>query len=291
MIDYRNQSLEQGIFELPDYETYSRIPALTSSSIKAMRKTPAHFKHYIENKVDDPSPAMVVGKAFDLAMLRPDHFETRVVADETKLNRNTTKFKEWAKKVEDSGGFYLPAKGDKTTRADIVKMVEQVKQKRSVAELLDDGYPARTIVWYDDEYGLWCKGEIDWLTTSGIVCDVKKAMDAGFFAFSRQARRLGYDIQAAWYLRGLTKITGYRHEQFRWIVAENTPPFESQVYAISPRVLMDAQARIDELVLKIRTCLETGEYPGYPDHPIDLESGQQIYDDTLLDTDEYADGF
>jgi hypothetical protein len=66
MIDFRQQpkGYEPGIYEMP-FEQYRAIPALNSSKLKELRRTPAHFKAALE--APEKPPTAVQQKAFNKA--------------------------------------------------------------------------------------------------------------------------------------------------------------------------------------------------------------------------------
>jgi hypothetical protein len=285
LIDYRinTDSLEQGIFDIP-FEEYKQIPALNIHSLQHMGKSAAHFKWHMEQPDRPPSADMIVGQCFDLALTEPGKFSNTVVQD-LGINKNKTEYKEWAAKIAKQGKISLPTKGSKTTLNDIKEMVRRVKGKESARELLSEGYPQKTVIWFDPQWGIWCKGRPDWLTSTAIVVDLKKAREAGFFGFTRQAYSLKYYWQAAWYLRGMTIATDYEHTEFRFVVCEDSGPLESQVFRPSFSQIDHAQASIEAAVTKLINCLDSDDWPGYPDYVIDMESGQAAFEDV----EEYED--
>src|SRR5688572_2201158 len=73
---------------------------------------------------------------------------------------------------------------------------------------LSDGKPEQTIVWREDS--VWCRARLDWLHDDRRTVDDYKSTDgsANPTSWSRTLFNIGYDIQAAWYLRGLRAVTG-----------------------------------------------------------------------------------
>ncbi|MCZ7538275.1 MAG: PD-(D/E)XK nuclease-like domain-containing protein [Acidimicrobiia bacterium] len=66
-----------------------------------------------------------------------------------------------------------------------------------------EGKPEQTIVWEDG--GATCRARIDWLHTDGTAIDDYKttSKSADPESFTRTLFSMGYDVQAAFYLRGL----------------------------------------------------------------------------------------
>ena len=126
------------------------------------------------------------------------------------------------------------------------------------------GKPEQTLIWEED--GLWCRARCDWLHDSLEVIDDYKTTSATAEpnAWTRGPLfSMGYDVQAAWYLRGLKWLTGV-DATFRFIVQESYPPYALSVIALGPDVLAFAQQKVGRALDLWRECLATGTWPAYP---------------------------
>jgi len=125
------------------------------------------------------------------------------------------------------------------------------------------GQPEQTLVWREDD--LWCKARLDWLRDDRTaIDDLKTGENANPDAWTRGPLfALGYDVQAAWYLRGLKAVTGAEAE-FRFVVCETRPPYAVSVIGLGPDVLQLAEKKVRRALDLWRACLETGRWPGYP---------------------------
>lgn len=129
------------------------------------------------------------------------------------------------------------------------------------------GKPEQTLVWEED--GLWCKARLDWLHDDyRFVDDLKSGEDANPDRWTRgQLFNLGFDCQAAWYLRGLKILTGVEAE-FRFILAETRPPYAVSVIGLGPDVLMLAEKKCRRALELWRECIRSGRFPGYPAYTV-----------------------
>lgn len=282
---------EPGIYELDSYEQYASIPALRSSELKRMGKTPAHYKaagEYPQQISSTLQKSFDKGKAFDRLILHGFEDFDRIVVVEPNLNKNSKLYKQW-RAEQYPGAVFL----SEQERDYILKMREAAFKKRCFSDIFNSpGYAHRVLVWRDPSTGIYCKAELDWLTATGIYVDLKTAKSADFWFFARQARRLNYAHQGAYYLSGLTYLTGEVHQRFQLAVVETDPPFESHVFNVSPDMLLRAQVDNELRLETLARCLELDEWPGYPDQIIDLDSGQyfdETYDET--DLDDIMEGF
>src|SRR6266446_5889204 len=75
---------------------------------------------------------------------------------------------------------------------------------------IQHGVPEQCLIW-QERNGIWCRARPDWLRTDHrLVADYKTTTNAAPDAWIRsQLFGLGYDIQAAFYLRGLRAVFGH----------------------------------------------------------------------------------
>jgi exodeoxyribonuclease VIII len=279
MINYLKQpkGWEQGIYDLQSYEQYASIGALRSSQLKHMKKSPAHFRaaHYHRPEITpQQQKTFDKGKAFDTLILHGLEALDQAVAVEPGISRRKKEYREWREEHLDQ--IIL----SQAELNDIMNMASKALNKKRFSDIFhNDGHPHRVIVWCDKRTGLWCKAEIDWISADGVVTDLKSTADAGFWFFQRNARRLGYANQGAFYLDGLTQVTGIYHDQFQLAAVEKDPPYESHVFRCSYDQINRAQASNEEWMQRVAHCLKTDEWPGYPDEIMDLDSGQYLTDE------------
>ena len=127
-----------------------------------------------------------------------------------------------------------------------------------------DGRAEETLIW--QERGIWCRARLDWLrgdlawiedykTTSGTAHPEAWARGALF--------ENGYDLQAAWYVRGAKAVLGAEPD-FRFVVQENYPPYALSVIGLAPDVWTLATKKALAAIELWAQCLETGSWPAYP---------------------------
>jgi PDDEXK-like domain of unknown function (DUF3799) len=130
--------------------------------------------------------------------------------------------------------------------------------------LFTDGKPEQTLVW--EERGVCCRARLDWLRDDFQTIDDLKttARSANPLQWSRNTLwSIGADIQVAFYLRGLKRLTGV-DAQFRYVLAETVPPYAVASVALAASALELGQAKVDRAIDRWRECLKTGRWPGYP---------------------------
>jgi hypothetical protein len=127
--------------------------------------------------------------------------------------------------------------------------------------LFVEGMAEQTVIVGHDDYTL--RGRFDWLRSDfACIDDLKKSRSAQPRRWQRAMWPLGYDIQAAFYVR-LAKAAFGVEPVFRWVAIEPDPPYALSVHVLSPAAMQSAQEKVDLAIDLWRECLRTGEWPAY----------------------------
>lgn len=136
------------------------------------------------------------------------------------------------------------------------------------------GKPEQTLIWR--EVDIWCRARLDWLHDDHSAIDDLKTSSASCNpdVWGRTLFNSGYDVQAAFYLRGLRAISGggARGTEFRFIAIENTKPFALSVMALAPGALDLAERKVKRAIALWRHCLQANRWPGYPSQTCYIEA-------------------
>ena len=128
-----------------------------------------------------------------------------------------------------------------------------------------EGKPEQSIMWHEPN-GVCCKARIDWLHDDHSTVDDYKttSRSASPDTWTRSTLySIGADVQAAFYLRGLERLTGKR-PAWRFVVQETFPPFALSVISLGPDVMELAEAKVDYAITKWVECMTRDEWPAYP---------------------------
>ena len=256
-------------------EEYHAAPGVSSSLLKtfAMSATPAHFK---ANHLDKPAPSASLQRAFDFGtavhagFMEPDRFaEEYLVFDDAEIvldvggknPRATNKYKEWRADYEEENKDKIILEGNDYAR--VLAVVSAMKASGYMRKLFSIPGAAEDSFFWDHGDHL-CKCRPDYLRDDGFVLDIKTTDDASPAAFQKQAENLCYYIQAAHYLDGVRAVCG-EARQFLFIVVEKTPPYGVAFYAADADMIASGRRKIDEILSLYQGCLDSGEWPCYPD--------------------------
>lgn len=144
----------------------------------------------------------------------------------------------------------------------IDRVRDQLDELNLDPPLFTDGEAEVTITW--EMEGVPCRARLDWLRGDVAACDDMKTTSTEPWQWRRKRLfELGYDLRAAFYLRGIEAVTGAR-PKFRWLVAEVEPPYAISVVTPGADVLALGNDKVDYALRVWRGCVESGLWPAYP---------------------------
>lgn len=119
--------------------------------------------------------------------------------------------------------------------------------------------------WQDKDTGLVCRCRPDFLRGGNIIVDIKTTADAEPKAFSKQIANLNYHLSAAFYLDGVTAVTGEKYDKFIIIAVEKEPPYGVSVHLLDEGTIDAGRFLYKKALKKLKECKDKDEWQGYPD--------------------------
>jgi len=117
---------------------------------------------------------------------------------------------------------------------------------------------------YWSRSGVLCKGRPDIIGEfNGRPCIIDLKTTSDFNKFDQKFWSFNYDLQAAWYRRGLMEITG-RECDFWFLVVDTEEPHFAQWVLLSGEAIEKADVRIDEGLEQYLDCVEQDHWPEPP---------------------------
>lgn len=208
------QPKQNGKIDYLSNEDYHKLDAISASGLKMMLKS--YRLYYLKSKLKRVySPALDIGTALHEALLEPDKF-----------NIDT----------------YSGLKAPEVERLDCMinngkVMFDYIlsKTQNEVSFTAHDEVFTRKIRLdaYDE--------------AKGIIYDVKTSKHSTPSAFANDAYKLGYHIQAAFYVDTL-KLAGYNVKHFAFLVIPSVSPFEPFAFRVTDELLEEGRGQYSYLL-------------------------------------------
>lgn len=241
-----------------EYEAHEGV---NYSTLKLYAWSPAHVRQEVLHP-RKPTDAMESGAALHMAVLEPERFGDEYVPP-IKVDRRTREGKAaWAEfELANQGKTYLPLEDWRS----VVGMAASVHAHPVVKPILEaQGMNEVSCYWEDAETGAACKARIDRVSIA--VLDLKRCSDARPGPFSGAVARLGYHVQAAFYLGGLDACAPHPR-RWLWVAVEPEPPYAVAVYEPTGQTLAQGSSEWETYLRQHLECLRTGRWPGYNPDP------------------------
>ena len=237
---------------------YRKTEGISSTELKKIAKSPAHYKHFKENPMED-TPALLFGRAAHKYVLETYDFYNEFAVAPV-CDRRTKEGKDiWNKFVADSEGK------DVITQ----EQFEQIDAMRTamlatpfVSKLINGEHEV-SFFWTDEETGLKCKVRPDVLNRNlKIIVDYKTTEDAETEAFKKSAIRYCYDLQAYMYQQGVKANIGEEY-LFVFIAQEKKPPYAVNILEADGNFMASGKHIFREMLNVYKECAESGNWYGY----------------------------
>lgn len=161
---------------------------------------------------------------------------------------------------------------DQANQGRTVLKGEQIKQIRGMAKALSkhplvqhgilNGQIEKSLIWKDEETGIWLKSRPDAIPTDcASGADLKTTTETGF-KLDRAIAKYRYDMQAALVKMGFKACLNIDMDEFSFIFVETKPPHSVDVVCLSPEDLAEAERDVRASLRVLRHCLDTGDWFG-----------------------------
>ena len=149
-------------------------------------------------------------------------------------------------------------------------MREAVLRHPAAAELLRSGIAEQTFLFNEQTTGAPCRCRTDWMTSDGVIVELKTTDDASPRGFMRSVLKYRYHVQDAFYTDGVEAVTGSRPTDFVFVAVEKNAPFGVGVYRLSEGLREEGRELYLDNVARWVECTQRDEWPAYSDEIIEL---------------------
>lgn len=281
-------NFKPGVYLGVSNEDYHADPAIGSTSIKALLKSP--LTYWYNSWMNPMKPeknvtqAMKFGTAYHTYMLEPERFLYNI-----KPGKTTT--------VEG-----CLAQGEMDA---IEAMAAQIHRNKYHLALIKNGYPEVSVFWVDAETGIPCKTRYDYWKPHWVT-DLKTTTDVSDKGLRYTIPDYGYDVSGAMYmqsvdmLRHMIRTSGGHIDQriamhfldefmgsetrFVFLMQEKDAPFTSRAQAITEPI---AQCGLDKFREGLRIASENFQKYGVSPWPSGYEKIEDMQIEALSPSINY----
>jgi exodeoxyribonuclease VIII len=219
-----------GIYEMELDEYLSVRTHVSSSGLKQILRSPAHFLRYL-NRKEESLPHLDLGAAVHCAILEPERFQREYVS--LPVSRVDIFHEADLQLIlgEKQVRFLT-----ETQMQAVEGIVEQLERKPDILRMLQRGQAEKSLFWQDEETGIRCKIRPDMLVLPEFMLELKTTFDPSIPVFQRTCQMQLYHLAAAMYQAGVEQVTGYR-PAYMFVVASRFPPYNVETYVPSRSIL------------------------------------------------------
>ena len=266
--------MKPGMHKIRNQE-YHAGPGLSSSDLKELLKSAAHYKTYKANPPEQTAE-MLRGSLVHQMILEPELFDQEYAVGSFNIRRG----KEYEKVVAENPGKIVISSEELCEATKCVEAFKEECSKNKELSELFEGVKELAFYWEDKESGALLKAKPDVITKTGKIVDLKTARDASFDAFQKQMVDLKYFVSAAHYLNGVREVIGMEIEgtsiiphppnTFHFVVIETKAPYAIAVYTLDEKAIEFGNALISHAIRNFSEAIATDEWRGYPKRVVEI---------------------
>lgn len=270
---------------------YHRESAISASHLRKLwQTTPAHYIQWL-NEPEEPTIDMILGTLCHQAILEPGSplpqimvppetypapadsslVKTKkvVAGDQVAWSWNAKYCKQWRQNLEDRGIIVCSESDEMRVRC----AAKAIARHTVARELIDSIKHTEVSILCDlPQFGLRGKARLDIVPRMAVLGDLKFTHDASTRAFQDHSYKMGYHIQAAWYLDMWNAVAGSedRKEGFRIVAVESDPPYAVNVLNMKPDLIEDGRRIYTEMLELYARCKKSDDWPAYGNEAVEM---------------------
>lgn len=244
-------------------------PSISSSGLrKIMAESPAHYfaESYLnpERVEQKETEALILGRASHHLLLGEADFGRQFTVRPEELNGkpwqgNRTDCKEWVAMCRDQGLTVLTPAMIEAVRGMSIGLAAHPMVRAGIL----NGLIEHSMVWQDEETGIWLKVRPDAIPTDGAdISDLKTCADITDDGIERSIGDRAYHMQGALVGMACRAVLGMEMSSFSLVFAEKTAPYCARVKTLKPVDLELGERQIRIALRLFKKCLDRGVWPG-----------------------------
>lgn len=259
MADRHARGCLNGVFRISN-EDYHAGPGLSSSGVKKLLDSPAHFKI--------PTPktdAMAFGTALHMAILEAPAFDLRVTVFDG-ASRQSKAWETFEAKALSEGKVPVITK-----EMVIIDGLRNSFSKSATWASLSRGAEHELAAFVQTEGEAARKAMADCISSDGIITDIKTTSCTDLDGFVRSIYDFGYHISGAYYLDTWSAALAVKLNTFVLVAAEKAPPYGLRFVPLSERMIEIGREECQRAQAIYETCIDSDSWECYPDRFEEVE--------------------
>lgn len=266
-----DSNFENKIFEASHNEYHSIKDAVHSSSLKNMLTSPHAYKYFLEHPAEQ-TKSMKFGTLAHEALLEGSSFLANYVVQPifvgyTKDGKETTsmaasdvkrQYTEWISQLPRNAQIMTQSEYDR-----LRWMMDSLLNHKFVQDVLKDGLPEHKMMWRDPVSGFKCVCSHDFVSyKNDIWVDVKTTTSPKWVDFRRNGvEKYRYDLQAAFYEKGIEAVHGKKLGDRVWIAIQSEPPWQVFVHYVDPYYMESGGLSMRNALRDLKTSIKNNSWP------------------------------
>ncbi len=227
---------------------YHDNPAISSSELKLMDESYAHFKN--KELFKYTTPTMDFGTLVHTMTLEPENFEFEFSVQPLGAKRNTTIGKQIWEDFEEKLNGRISVKDEEVTLAkDMARNATAIiSELLGVEDFTKTGWPERSFVTTDPATQLQLKCRPDFITKDGIMLDLKTTSRISEKDLKATVTDFNYARQIAFYVKVL-ELSGIKVKRAALVFVESSGGNMVKVKMFDDVILQEARQSIDDMLV------------------------------------------
>lgn len=240
-------------------------PSISSSGLRRIfTESPAHFYATSDlnpERVEEPeSDALILGRAAHHLLLGETSFASLfTIRPERWDSWRTADAKAWRDEQIKAGKTVLIPSQVEAIRGMHASLAAHPHVRGGIL----DGAIEQSLIWRDEETGIWLKARPDAVpNASGDFADLKTAASVTPEDIQRSVSDNRYDMQAALVKWGAKEVLGIDMTDFALVFVEKTQPHCVEIRVIRHDDIAEAEADLRAALRLFAKCLSANRWPG-----------------------------
>lgn len=250
------------VYGMPEAEYHAPTDELSSTGAKLILESPAKYKHQVVDGNRVHRDSYDVGTAVHTKVLGVGLAAVTCPPELLASNgaMSTKEARAW-KAEQQAAGIPVVSAGELA----LIDAMAEAVLRHSLAKKLFERAGRAEVSVFAEHLGVKNRARFDYLPDDGgIAVDLKTTVDASPAGFAKSAANFGYHIQRGHYIDVLSRAVG-RDVEMLFVTVEKDAPHLVGVHQLNQEFADMGAAEALEARDVYKRCIETGDWPGYPE--------------------------